>query len=326
MYHRRFVRLKKNYSKLWGGEKKCVTVYWKKAFKSSGKPKCSAISLKPWEEEGGKDILRKKTSKKRKLPTMTAKKSETTGVLKEVMMAKVPMLQAKLLSLLEKVRVSTQNRDQNKRKFSLKWQKAMGRTVGTWHTFTLPHNFKPGKKVFINGDYAKGTTKQFVELYHVARLLLLCIDPEYACNGDFVVQFALMTDPKKHYVKQHGDVEDITYQYAMGLGNYKGGLLRVHTKSGPRDIDIRNRLVKFDGRLPHEVVNYQGGNRFTVIFYKNYDRRILEAQPILQQPVIVYPVPIKKPGHQQSQSQELRRSKRLQTQRAHGTTSVDSCF
>ena len=53
------------------------------------------------------------------------------------------------------------------------------------------------------------------------------------------------------------------------------------------DVDTRNRIVRFDGRLDHEVLEFKGV-RYTVIFYKNYDRRILQEAPILMKPDVVY--------------------------------------
>ena len=42
-------------------------------------------------------------------------------------------------------------------------------------------------------------------------------------------------------------------------------------------MDSKNNVIKFDGRYPHEVVtNNFRGDRFTVIWFKNYDHRIRE--------------------------------------------------
>ena len=41
-----------------------------------------------------------------------------------------------------------------------------------------------------------------------------------------------------------------------------------------QDFDNRNRVLRVDGRFPHEVVLERfRGDRFTVIWYKNYDVR-----------------------------------------------------
>ena len=211
-----------------------------------------------------------------------------TGVRNAAFHSEARRLQAELLSILRTVEISSQNRDNEKKTlFSLEWQKQLGRTVGVWPSFTHPHNFRKGIKVFMKGDHAK-TTTQFQKLNALARELLKLIDPAYVRDGDYVTQFAKMSDPAIHYVRTHVDAEDIAPQYAMGLGDYTGGELRCYLNKDKTqfvDMDTRNRIVKFDGRLPHRVLPFKG-NRYTVIYYKNYDRRILQPQQILMAPVV----------------------------------------
>lgn len=112
--------------------------------------------------------------------------------------------------------------------------------------------------------------------YDLAAGLIEKVDPWFAA-GEFIVQFALMNRPE-HHVKVHKDLEDITYQYALSLGDYSGAELRVwnSAKTGYVQKDNRGRFLKFDGRNAHEVImkDFQG-ERFTVIYYKNYDTRLL---------------------------------------------------
>ena len=80
-----------------------------------------------------------------------------------------------------------------------------------------------------------------------------------------------------HHVACHTDRGDVTFQYALSLGEFEGALLRCYTapdKSSFVDFDTKNTIVKFDGRLPHEVVK-DGfrGKRFSVIFFKSFDAR-----------------------------------------------------
>ena len=55
--------------------------------------------------------------------------------------------------------------------------------------------------------------------------------------------------------------------------------------------DCKNKILKVDGRLPHRVRKTPqfAGNRFAVIWYKSYDRRITQPTPILESPAFVYP-------------------------------------
>ena len=129
------------------------------------------------------------------------------------------------------------------------------------------------------------------QAYELARQLLEAIDADYAA-GEFLVQFALM-DVASHRVGCHEDSGDVSYQYALALGDFSGAVLRCFTsraKSAWVDLDTKGHVAKFDGRLPHEVVTTHDfrGQRFTVIVYKNYDHRkqgVVDA--VFQSPQVV---------------------------------------
>ena len=129
------------------------------------------------------------------------------------------------------------------------------------------------------------------QAYELARQLLETIDADYAA-GEFLVQFALM-DEASHRVGCHEDSGDVSYQYALALGDFSGAVLRCFTsraKSAWVDLDTKGHVAKFDGRLPHEVVTTHDfrGQRFTVIVYKNYDHRkqgVVDA--VFQSPQVV---------------------------------------
>ena len=106
------------------------------------------------------------------------------------------------------------------------------------------------------------------QVYEPAVKLIEQLDPDYA-GGEYVIQFAYMNDPS-HFVKCHVDSGDVSFQYALTLGDFQGASLRAYTvanKSAHIDFAGSGRIVQFDGRLPHEVVN-DGfrGDRFTVIW------------------------------------------------------------
>ena len=75
---------------------------------------------------------------------------------------------------------------------------------------------------------------------------------------------------------------------ACPLGDYEDATLRSYGENSFTDLHNHNRIAKFDGRLPHEVIkNNFSGSRFTVIWYKNYDRRKTQEDPILKAPSFV---------------------------------------
>ena len=66
---------------------------------------------------------------------------------------------------------------------------------------------------------------------------------------------------------RHRDDKDASHQVAMALGDYEGGYLRVHGDRGVRDVNTRNRWVRFDGRYEHEVLPYEG-TRYSVVYFQ----------------------------------------------------------
>ena len=97
-----------------------------------------------------------------------------------------------------------------------------------------------------------------------------------------------MDDPEQHYVRRHVDDKDIQFQYAIVLGDgVTGGDLRLwNTDGSSQTINYLHKVVKMDGRLPHEVLPFTG-TRFCVIFYKLDDRQMNCAAPIYEPASIV---------------------------------------
>jgi hypothetical protein len=161
----------------------------------------------------------------------------------------------------------------------------------------VQHPTRKNKGVYVvppSAQLANGNITQMQwRVYQIAVKVLESIDPDYAA-GEFVVQFAYMNDPL-HHVKCHEDRDDVSHQYALTLGNFSGAVLRTYlsrSKTSFVDFGEKKQIVKFDGRLPHEVVNEDFlGDRFTVIFYKNYDARpryVERDDPIIEAPHLVH--------------------------------------
>ena len=67
----------------------------------------------------------------------------------------------------------------------------------------------------------------------------------------------------------HVDTYDISYQWAISLGDFQGGELCV--ESGADEVSVvttRNRAAKVDGRYPHWVAPWVGAQRYSAIVYK----------------------------------------------------------
>ena len=200
-----------------------------------------------------------------------------------------------LTTMLDAYNGCGQSRDRARKTFSWRFQFTIGRTVRALttevgnKTWCTPHNFLPGKGVYslamgvLKDPLSGGKQEQQKAIYVEAIELMKLVDASYVAHGDFVLQVALMTDPKRHYCKRHTDDDDITFQYGVGLGNYRGGELVTWDSSGARQapIDMRRRLVRLDGRLPHMVGSFKG-TRYSLYYYKLYDRSISERQPIYE--------------------------------------------
>ena len=122
--------------------------------------------------------------------------------------------------------------------------------------------------------------------------LIKQIDPVWAGDdGDWAVQINIM-DGADH-INRHCDDKDISYQYGVALGSFTGGNLKVWNRdeSQTRSIDVHNKIVRLDGRNPHEVEPFEG-TRYSVYFFKVFDRREewTTVAPITDDIVTVYPV------------------------------------
>ena len=128
-------------------------------------------------------------------------------------------------------------------------------------------------------------TKWKQELWRLSKELISLIDPDFAA-GEYVVNYSSMTKPEQ-YVKKHVDSDDISHQYALALGNYRGASLRCYDEQDNvlGDFDYNRKVCKMDGRLPHELISdgFQG-ERFCVIWFKSYDHRKTQPDPICREP------------------------------------------
>ena len=203
-----------------------------------------------------------------------------------------------LLSALRRHLVANRERlfkkqHRSKKKFTFKGSFKVG--VGSTQPGHLQHLEKPGfiKHPFKNtGVFVRPVAQQKRSeaergAYELASRVLRAIDPDYA-RGEYTVQFALMESECR--VDKHKD-DDVSHQYAYSFGDFTGATLRVYDRGGRayQDIDYKDRILKFEGRNFHEVLaNGFEGQRFSVIWYKNYDARQIRPDPLLETPEIVW--------------------------------------
>lgn len=193
-----------------------------------------------------------------------------------------------LLEVMDSVTATRQRRDQRHRQFSWEWQCTLGRSTNTigLQGFSKPHNFLPGRGVSIK-DPATTLKGWKRDLWFAAKDLLMEYDPDYAINDDYSVSASCLSDPDKHYVRKHIDGCDITYQLATTVGKFTGGAIKCHLPNGStKTFRNKRKFLKFDGRLAHEVLPFKG-RRYTLIFYKVYDRNMTQKAPVFGTPRII---------------------------------------
>ena len=192
--------------------------------------------------------------------------------------------------ILQEVKAKKQYRDQKKEKFNLEWAFLLGHTCNALGatSFETPHNFKKGKGVAVKPVEERNLPKWKKQLWALSKELITLIDKDFAA-GEYVVNYSCMTQPN-HFVKKHVDSDDISHQYAMALGEYSGAYLRCYDEEDNvlGDFDYQYEVCKMDGRLPHELISDDfEGERFCVIWFKSYDHRKTEADPICREPCMM---------------------------------------
>jgi hypothetical protein len=194
----------------------------------------------------------------------------------------------------------TQTRDRKQKDLKFRFQFTIGRTVRAKtteagnKTWSFPHNFVKGKGVYAENaktlkDPIKGSKPAAQkEIYRKAAQIVEMLDPVYAANGDWVVQVHAMDSQSK--VNRHTDDDDLTYQYGVILGDFEGGeLLTWDSKEKPcAPLAVQNKIVKLDGRLYHQVMPVTRGVRYSLYFYKLYDRTMVAHAPIFEPACIVH--------------------------------------
>jgi hypothetical protein len=182
-----------------------------------------------------------------------------------------------------------------------------GKGYEIWRTDTVCHNIraKARKKTRVRFHTRKEMTKKLqgtaiqremqAGAWALVDELIEGIPPlkEWAGeNMDYKIQFSMMTSGK-HVVKAHRDGCDISPQYSICLGDYTGGELLTWEKNRGKEkdphlaTDVKNKLVRFDGRLKHMVAAWRGAYRINIAFYKHYDARWTKEQNIQERPQLV---------------------------------------
>ena len=245
----------------------------------------------------GIGVRPKKRPKKRKYPSIHSKRpkglkiSTMLGGTNKILVAGI------MLAIEEELIANYKLKGKNNRMgFRTSKHLSMGRSVNTLnlHGFEKRHTWRRGQGVYmksIEDRYPADTFKG--KLWRLAYQLLEHVDPWYAKDQDYVLQITQMHPGD--VVPKHVDGHDACYQLAFTMGNFTGGQLRIYSTQNineanslvPKLYNNRNKVLKFDGRYVHDVTRLLSGTRYSVIFYKLWDRRLKNPQPLLVAPVFL---------------------------------------
>jgi len=122
---------------------------------------------------------------------------------------------------------------------------------------------------------------------HLCPLIKL-IDPIWAGDEkDWVCQVNIMESGDS--MPRHIDDKDLSPQIALGLGDYSGGSVKTwkDENAGPVLQSIKYQIVKLDGRYSHQAMPPETGTRFSLYFYKLFDRRLNQSETKLFPPLVL---------------------------------------
>jgi hypothetical protein len=132
-----------------------------------------------------------------------------------------------------------------------------------------------------------GNDPFYADLREACRALMDWTDTEYYYSGIAVT---------KNFVSSpHIDELDRTFQYAVSLGDFTAGgelcidgILATSTSNTDDEevihvVDTHDRIARVDGRHVHWVRTWEGGDRYSLIFYDTSDRH---PTPIIKSGVV----------------------------------------
>lgn len=179
--------------------------------------------------------------------------------------------------------------------FKYDWCFSLGYSMNTLNlaNFTTPHPLPKWSSVYgvclTDPLERSGIPPWKKGFWRKAQEVLKLLLPELL-DKTYAVQFSKMSSPSCS-VPFHYDRRDVSWQYALFLGDYEGAFLEVCDPENEvyKAYSSPYCLLQFDGRLRHRV-RLEGfwGVRYSVIFYQQFDLTKTEEDPIFFPPSWVY--------------------------------------
>lgn len=120
-----------------------------------------------------------------------------------------------------------------------------------------PMSMPVGMVKQLNGTYKLPVIDEWrPDLYPLIRKLINTYAPHFDYNAGYINKNVQMIP--------HKDKNNVDSSIIFGLGDYEGGELNVEGNK----VDIKNRLVEFDGKRHEHWTEYFSGDRYSIVIYK----------------------------------------------------------
>jgi hypothetical protein len=187
-----------------------------------------------------------------------------------------------------------------RKNFTNQWSFQMGYTTNTLNrnSFKEPHNILTSPYSGLGRNLTHPFDKTCVPLWKKKLFTMATEVFSYSIPSflqyQYVFHFGKMSDPL-HVVPLHTDRRDVSHQYALHLGKWSGASLKCYDETDKKNpgnvVGLFNgtrRLLRFDGRLCHQVVNNNfEGERYTIICYQLWHEKKTKPDPIVRIPTYI---------------------------------------
>ena len=125
--------------------------------------------------------------------------------------------------------------------------------LGKAHMFGAPDANRKRKRVFQDTK----ATAQYAQLWQALKTLMKSVDP----NASFT---SVQVNKCTNICNLHVDRRNFGPSYLLVLGSYTaGGDLQVLDMR----VDVHNKVVSFNGQIPHRALPHHGGDRYSFVFF-----------------------------------------------------------
>ena len=122
------------------------------------------------------------------------------------------------------------------------------------------------------------TTKKYPYIFEILTKYL-----QQKVRPDF--RFTSICINKNYQGAKHVDRGNFGPSAIVALGDFENGQLRTWEADKPKDHNIKKHFLLFDGNVPHEVLDYKGNERYSLVFFtvKGFDKVCQKDRRFIEQ-------------------------------------------